>query len=271
MGIPKIIHYCWFGNNEKPDKVIRCIESWKKYCPEYEIIEWNESNYNYNSHPYVEAAYKEKKWAFVSDYARLDIIYNYGGFYFDTDVELIHSLDDILDNDCILGIEKGTCKVNTGQGIGATKKNEMVKMLMKQYDGVSFYKESGQLNLTPCTYYTTIYLEKLGYKAKDQTQKIKDTIIFASEYFCPMQYETRKMKVTGNTLSIHWYDASWLSKEEIGFISFQAKISRFMPLKLARVVTNIYAYSYRIVQYTREGKLLKVIKERLFCKHRGRK
>ena len=99
MAIPKKIHYCWFGRNEIPEKTLRCIESWKKYCPDYEIIQWNEDNYDINKIPYMKDAYKEKKWAFVSDYARLDVIYQYGGIYLDTDVELVNSLDDLLEYD----------------------------------------------------------------------------------------------------------------------------------------------------------------------------
>ena len=94
--IPKVIHYCWFGGNPLPDEAKRCIDSWKKYCPDYKIIEWNESNYDVNSNEYMKAAYNEKKWAFVSDYARVDVVYRYGGIYMDTDVELIKPLDKFL-------------------------------------------------------------------------------------------------------------------------------------------------------------------------------
>lgn len=106
MAIPKIIHYCWFGGNILPDKVQKCIESWKRYCPDYKIICWNESNYDVNKIRYTKEAYKEKKWAFVSDYARLDIIYENGGIYLDTDVELICGMDILLQNDVFLAIDK---------------------------------------------------------------------------------------------------------------------------------------------------------------------
>ena len=96
MGIPRVIHYCWFGNGTLPEKTVKCIESWKQYCPGYEIKQWNEKNYDVNKIPYIMDAYKEKKWAFVADYARLDILWKYGGFYLDTDVELIKSLDFFL-------------------------------------------------------------------------------------------------------------------------------------------------------------------------------
>ena len=123
--IPKKIHYCWFGNNPLPESVQRCIESWKKYCPGYEIIEWNEGNYNINKIPFIEKAYKEKKYAFVSDYARLDIIYNEGGIYLDTDVELIKNIDPLLEHSCFLALE--SCgAVATGLGFGSIKKHSFI-------------------------------------------------------------------------------------------------------------------------------------------------
>ena len=104
--IPKIIHYCWFGNNPKPEIVYKCIESWKKYFPDYEIVEWNEKNYDVNKELYMQEAYSCKKWAFVSDYARFDVLYQYGGIYFDTDVEVLKKFpQEILCNQAFTGIE----------------------------------------------------------------------------------------------------------------------------------------------------------------------
>ena len=122
--IPKIIHYCWFGGNDKSELVERCISSWKKYCPDYKIIEWNENNYNVNKNKYTKYAYERQKWAFVSDYARIDIINTYGGFYLDTDVELMKSLDDLINNEIYFGIEKNTNKISTGLGFGSVKEHE---------------------------------------------------------------------------------------------------------------------------------------------------
>ena len=118
--IPKKIHYCWFGGNPLPELAIKCLESWKKYCPDYEIIEWNETNFNLDSCEYVREAYQAKKWAFVSDYARLKVVYDNGGIYLDTDVELIKSLDRLLKNKSFFGTET-TGVVATGLGFGAEK------------------------------------------------------------------------------------------------------------------------------------------------------
>lgn len=131
--IPKKIHYCWFGKNPLPNEVKKCIESWKLFCPDYEIIEWNEENYDVFKIDYMAEAYKAEKYAFVSDYARLDIIYNNGGIYLDTDVELIRPLDDLLHHSCYLGMELPG-RVATGLGFGAVKGNNFLYENMKYYE-----------------------------------------------------------------------------------------------------------------------------------------
>ena len=150
MSIKKVISYCWFGHNPLPEKVKICISSWKRMCPDYKIIEWNESNYDINKHPYMRDAYENKKWAFVSDYARLDIIYEHGGIYLDTDVELVRSLDTLLDCGAFLSIDKEDLSVNTGLGFGAEARNPLIKKLLSAYDNACFIKEDGSLNLKAC-------------------------------------------------------------------------------------------------------------------------
>lgn len=261
--IPKIIHYCWFGKGQKSKLHEQCIASWKKYCPEYQIIEWNEDNYDVNSIPYISAAYKEKKWGFVTDYARLDLVYTYGGIYLDTDVELIRGLDTLLSNECYFGIERENNYINTGIGFGAEKNNSVIKELMDAYRDVSFYEQNGELNLVPCTYYTTRYFEKGGFVRKDFTQKISNVVIYASDYFCPMDYETRKLFLTNDTISIHWFDASWYTKEDRHIYEVGVAMHRILPGMIARFVHFFWAYLYRASCYAKEGKLLYVIKERL--------
>jgi len=147
--IPKVIHYCWFGGNEKSKLIKKCIDSWKKYCPDYEIKEWNESNFDIEINNYVKEAYEAKKWAFVSDYARLWIVYNYGGIYLDTDVELIKSLDNLLNYKAYFGSEDGKL-INTGLGFGAIKDNEFVKKIKDDYEYIHFIKDDGTYDITPC-------------------------------------------------------------------------------------------------------------------------
>lgn len=132
MSIPKIIHYCWFGHGEKSDLIKKCMESWKKYCPDWEIIEWNEDNFDVKFCPYAEMAYKEKRWGFLSDAARLKIIYEHGGVYLDTDVELINYLDELLVNDAWFGYGSAT-EINTGSGFGAVANHPFIFKLLNQY------------------------------------------------------------------------------------------------------------------------------------------
>lgn len=212
--IPKVIHYCWFGGNELPQQGKRCIESWKKYCPDYRIIEWNESNYDWKKVPYMREAYEEKKWAFVSDYARLDIIYHHGGIYLDVDVEVLRNLDEILDCACFLATES-TNMIATGLGFGAEQENENIRMMMDQYKGIHFRLANNLYDLLPCPHRNTLPFRKMGFSAEDRIQKINGAVIYPAEYFCPMDYETKQLKITYNTLTIHHFNASWKTPEEI--------------------------------------------------------
>ncbi len=213
--IPKKIHYCWFGGKELPEDAKKCIASWKKHCPDYEIIEWNETNYDLNKNEYVREAYKSKKWAFLTDYIRLDIIYNEGGIYLDTDVELLKPLDDLLDNEIYLGMEQvGT--VNTGQGFGAKKGNKFVKENKEYYEKNKCVDKDGNFIKTICVKITTELLEKYGLKKENEIQVLKNDIkILPTDYFCPLIMGTNKLKITKNTYSIHHFEGSWKSENKI--------------------------------------------------------
>lgn len=211
--IPKKIHYCWFGKGPLPDKDKRCIESWKKLCPDYEIIEWNEDNYDLNSNEYMYAAYKEKKWGFVSDYARFDIIYREGGFYLDTDVELVNSLDELRTNHGYMGFE-GKIWINSGIGFGAEAGNKTIKELRDMYKSISFYNADGSLNLKPCPYYITEYLTNIGLVRNDSFQSVGELKIYPTEYFAAKDYETGIINTTERTISIHHYNASWQTQKK---------------------------------------------------------
>jgi hypothetical protein len=209
--IPKKIHYCWFGRNPKPALFQRCIASWKKYCPDYEIIEWNEENFDLNCCDYVREAYDAKKWAFVTDYARLKIVHDQGGIYLDTDVELRKSLDPLLENGGFMGFdEKGI--VATGLGFGAEAGNEIVGAFLKDYDDLPFVLPDGSFDLTPCPNRNTAVLEHLGMDLKTHDQVFMGMKFLPREYLCPMDYYTGKKTITQNTYSIHHYYSSWTSK-----------------------------------------------------------
>ena len=263
MAIPKIIHYCWFGGNILPDKVQKCIESWKRYCPDYKIICWNESNYDVNKIRYTKEAYKEKKWAFVSDYARLDIIYENGGIYLDTDVELICGMDILLQNDVFLAIDKERMLVNTGLGFGAVPNSELINNLKQAYEEVSFYTDGGRINTKACTYYVTENLELYGYKRSDVMQEVAGACILPSSYFCPMDYSDGSLAIKAETIGIHWYDMSWFSNEDKHLHNMEIKLKRRFPERTAAVLAKVYRNGYRLVEYSKKGILFRKIWEKL--------
>ena len=178
--IPKKIHYCWFGHGEKSKLAKKCIASWKKYCPDYEIIEWNEENFNVNQSPYTEMCYKEKKYAFLTDYLRLKIIQKYGGIYFDTDVEVIRSFDDLLDAGAFFGFETPKY-VNTGEGFGAEANHPIVAQMLKEYDVLL----DGKHGMKGCPILNTEALRKAGLEQNGAKQQIGSAVIYPMDYFNP--------------------------------------------------------------------------------------
>lgn len=211
--IPKIINYCWFGGKKKPKSVQKCIDSWKKYCPDYQIIEWNEKNFDIRQNNYAFQAYKSKKWAFVSDFARLSIIYNNGGIYLDTDVELIKSLDDLLEFDAYFGREKtNNLYFNTGLGFGAKKGNRVVELLLMQYESINFICENGNFDLTPCTDRNSEIFNSLVLNNLDEKYVINNIAFLSTDYLCPIEFGTNTKNITTNTISIHHFDGTWQNK-----------------------------------------------------------
>lgn len=213
--ISKTIHYCWFGGNPKPKLAKKCIRSWKKHCPDYEIIEWNEDNFDMQSCPlYVCQAYEAKKWAFVTDYVRLQIVYEHGGIYMDTDVELLKSLDPILDNGAYFGFEDGTY-IATGLGFGAIKGHPILKELMDDYQDILFILEDGTYDKTTCPHRNTEVLLRKGLRQDNTMQTIDgDILILPSVFLCPIVYYSGEKNITDDTISIHWFDASWQTKQQ---------------------------------------------------------
>lgn len=217
--IPKVIHYCWFGGAELPSLAKKCIASWEKHCPDYEIKEWNESSYDISSKPlYVQQAYAQKKWAFVSDYARFDILYQYGGVYFDTDVEIIRPIDNVINNGAFMGCETSltvdAIDVNPGLGMAAEKGMSLYREVLDSYKSEEFdYSPVGNKTKTIVDR-TTEILKKHGLHNSQEIQQVEDIWIYPSEYFCPFDFRLRKMKKTKNTYTIHWYDASWFSEQQ---------------------------------------------------------
>lgn len=221
--IPKKIHYCWFGRKEKPRIVRKCINSWKKILIGYEIIEWNEDNFDINTNKFVKQAYDSGKFAFVSDYVRVHALYNYGGIYLDTDVELYRNFtEDILNNASFWGFEeKNFISTST---IGSFKGNNLIKQFLDAYNDKYFLKEDGTLDTLTNVAIVSEILRKLGIKLDGSYQEIEGlAAIYPQEYFSPYDYINCYSKATENTYAIHHYYKSWLPMN----VRFKTSIKKF--------------------------------------------
>ena len=211
---PKIIHYCWFGLGEKPVSFEKYIESWKEILPDYEIVEWNESNFDISSCSYVTEAYEAKKYAFVSDYVRLWALFKYGGIYLDTDVLMLKDLSDfLLDEQLILGFEEKNWVCTST--IISPKGNRFIKKFMNSYHRRSFVKEDGTFDMTTNVDTLTgllleIGLEQNGYKQTLAYLDEKITVL-PQEFFSPYDYINNIDKRTSESLTMHCFDVSWAS------------------------------------------------------------
>ena len=210
MSIPKVIHYCWFGKGKMPPLAEKCIASWKKYCPDYEIVCHNEDNFNISENRYAQEAYDAGKWAFVSDYVRLKVLYENGGIYLDTDVEIIKPIDDLIKGTGYMGFDDNGV-ISTGLGFACEKGNELIKILLADYDDISFVRPDGSYDTTPCPDRNTETLKKLGMDFSINEQIFMGIRILPEDYLCPMKYYTGKKIITKNTYSIHHFCASWTS------------------------------------------------------------
>ena len=256
--IPKIIHYCWFGGNPLPESAKKCIASWRKFLPDYQIWQWSEkpshdnANHNPNSlsptHPlgegekngkendlfdkilgfdvnsilYTQQAYEANKYAFVSDYARFWILYKYGGLYFDTDVEIIKPMDDIIERGPFMGIEKTptsniTPMINPGLGLGATPQMEIYRQILDGFHRMTFYSEDGSINPFSMIPMVTKLFSEFGLKPSNKVECVAETYIYPDDVFCPMDSTTGITRITNNTVSIHHYDCSWMDHNSLRF------------------------------------------------------
>lgn len=235
--LSKTIHYCWFGRGDKPDKIKKCMASWSKICPDYQIIEWNEGNFDINICIYVKQAYEAKKYAFVSDYARFYVLNKFGGVYLDTDVELLKDITPLLE-DNFLGFENQT-SVNSGLIMASGANDELCKAMLDEYNGDLFIKEDGSLNLRTVCERVTDWFVARGLKLNGETQSVADYKIYAAEYFNPTDMRTGKITITENTYSIHHYAASWCSKAEIRRGKIYRCLARIFGVKFADKIRKI--------------------------------
>lgn len=226
--IPKTIHYCWFGGKEIPMQYRKWMESWNIYCPDYEIVEWNEKNYDIHKSRYISQAYEMKQWAFVSDYARIDIINQYGGIYLDVDVELIKNIDEMRKNQAFCGFENKEY-VNYGLGFGAKKDYFILQEIKEYYDGIEFIKENGMLNQTRCPFIQTKIMKRYGLKCNGKFQLVEGMAVYPSRILCGMSpYSFRIEQNPIYTYAIHHFAGSWIEdkKEKSALISAMKKWSK---------------------------------------------
>ena len=249
--IPKKIHYCWFGGKPLPESAEKCINSWKKYCPDYEIIRWDESSYDIKKSKFALEAYKAEKWAFVSDYVRLDVIYEYGGIYLDTDVEILKNWDPLLQHDAFMGFE-GTTHINLGLGFGATRGNKFIHDMLKIYQKIDFNSFKNRLNEITSPMLISSFLDEKGLIRNGEGQVINGLVLYPQDYFSPKSPITRFLNITKNTFSIHHYDATWVEEKERRYID-QLEINAQRLMKSQSRLVSIIIPVYNGEKYLREA------------------
>lgn len=220
----KLIHYFWFGHNPLPKKALKCIESWKKFFPDFEIKRWDESNFDVHQCRYVDEAYRSGKWAFVSDYARFWVLEKYGGLYFDTDVEVIKPFGALLELDAFAGFETYKAIAPGLVLYSREPNNEIIQKTREWYECHPFLDEKGErIRINVCGIFTGI-LKEYGFIPNGQLQKCGTMTLFPKDYFCPFDDATGLLHKTENTYTIHWYDKSWMPKSRI----FRNKCTRIL-------------------------------------------
>lgn len=236
--IPKIIHYCWFGNNKKSKEVRKYINTWKKFNPDYKIIEWNEENFDIRINKFVREAYERKKFAFVSDYVRLYALYNYGGVYMDVDVECIKKFDFNKDDNLITSFELEKI-VMTGVII-ASKNQRIIQELLESYNTMSFSDVYVNNQLVPNTVLFTEMLTKYGLKLVNMTQRLGEGItIYSRDYYCALDNENSCLDITRNTVTIHHYSGSWMPLNKKISNRIKKVISKVLGQKKYKQLKNI--------------------------------
>lgn len=234
--IPKIIHYCWFGNGKKPKDTVKFIKTWKKHLPDYEIIEWNESNFDINCNNYVKQAYEQKKYAFVSDYARIKALYEHGGIYFDTDVEVLKSFDDLLNLESFLGFEEGNYIATSVMGF--EKGFLFLEEFIKYYDSINFISDNSKADTTTNVQVLTKMLKQKNLILNGKTQLLEGGIkIFSREYFSPYDYISCRDYTTKKSYAVHHFSLSWLPRT--------VKIKRVLKTVISKVFGEKFIFRIR--------------------------
>ena len=238
--IPKIIHYCWFGRNPLPAQAKKCISSWRKYCPDYQIIEWNEDNFDVNANLYTRQAYENRKWAFVTDVVRLHALAEYGGIYMDTDVEVIKPLDHFITEKGFSGFEDEE-KIPTGI-MAAEKDHPLIRKLLAYYEDRPFVV-NGEPDLTTNVEIITGMLLKEGFVGNDRYQVIDDFAFYPHDVFCPKEIGSMKIHLTPNSHTIHHFAGSWMPEEKQKLKRYKLrklKIENLFGIRAASIYESFY-------------------------------
>ena len=229
--IPKIIHYCWFGGNPLPELTIKCIDSWRKFCPNYEIKEWNESNFDVNIIDYAKEAYDAKKYAFVADYARFFILHKYGGIYFDTDIEVVRPIDDVLGNKCFFGFGPHNLTLPV---FGAEPQQPFYREVLLDYEKRHFIQNDGTYDLTTIERMAQrLLIERYGLQLNGKPQLLKTGVyIYPKEYFFSTDYLTGVTTLNEKLYVIHHCDGSWLDEESKLCLKYQRTAIKYLGRKV---------------------------------------
>lgn len=262
--IPKIIHYCWFGDNTLDEKSIECIDSWKKHCPDYKIIEWNENNFDINCCSYVQEAYSKKMWAFVSDFARFWVLFNYGGIYFDTDVKMLKNIDPLVNKGPFMCWEEnGDAEdgpyVAPGLGLAFEKNNPLCKEIVEKYRKIHFIDSNGLID----TYHNNVVmitsniLSEHGLSYDKSYQVINGVNIYPPDFLCPMNKFDGKINITNNTYTIHLYSGSWVTNKEKKCYTFEKNHKYIKTLILYKLIKSFYCYGLKSTFFKIYKKVMK--------------
>ena len=260
--IPKIIHYCWFGGNPLPEDVKKYIATWQKYCPNYEIRRWDETNFDVTENQYCKEAYEAKKWAFVSDYVRLKVLHDCGGFYMDTDVEVVKSLDPLCAYDAVSGYESKT-RIATGT-MGACRDNEWINMLLHDYDNRHFVKKDGTYDqITNVEVITQLTVNRYHMTLNGGMTSFGQNMIFLPfDYLCAKSYETGEESPTQNTYTIHHFAGSWLDESIRKYEESKKKYYYIYQ----EILPNTVAFTLAKIVAAYECNGIYGIVEKMFCK-----
>ena len=237
--MPKIIHYCWFGRGEKPKKIQECINSWYQHLPDYQIIEWNEDNFDVNKLQYTKDAYDAKKYAFVSDVARVKALYEMGGIYLDTDVEVFKSFDEILNNKCVLGFESENYVATSF--MASEPKIKLFHDFYQMYEDILFFDKEGNMNQVTNVIKLTNMLKDCGLIANNEYQILENGIvIYPKEYFSPYEYGYGVYQYTDNTICVHHFEVSWLPKRTKYFRIIKKYLCKIIGYERTKKLRNIF-------------------------------